>query len=284
MWNTKKNLYHILLAFFRSKTQIILITTVFGVVFAIISAGKTTHSQFKIPIDAIESNQCTMSKQTVKNIDKLLKDVMKNDKDFGGKVVVFCENFRHVLIVVPKVTIYQNIFASLVTSYLFPKMKKKYFIKEHESRNDPNFSEFLLRVEKGEEPSDTKGNIKILEDMIIKYDNEEKLILRLIRAIFPNLIRNADSIHYMTRRTILNAKNEHVDKLNNKLIFIFVETVDDMNNYHKDDDLNSLTSNGLHPHKLALRKKCRIILLMNLDQSNGLCNDTRMLCRTSWIV
>ncbi|KAI3451456.1 hypothetical protein Pfo_008121 [Paulownia fortunei] len=103
----------------------------------------------------------------IKNIDKLLKDVMKNNEDFGGKVVVFCEDFRQVLIVVPKVTIYQTIFASLVKSYLLHKMKRK-IIKEHESMNDPNFSEFLLRIGKSEKLNDTKGNIKILKNMIIE--------------------------------------------------------------------------------------------------------------------
>ncbi|KAI3443869.1 hypothetical protein Pfo_000534 [Paulownia fortunei] len=153
----KKN-YTTLLVHFRSKTQIILITTVSGVAFAIISRGKTTHFCFKITIDAIESNQCTMSKQSrvaqllhkpqlflldetpmtktiaIKNIDKLLKDVMENDEDFGGKMVVFCEDIRQVLTVVPKVTIYQTIFASLVKLYLLPKMKNKIILSRNMSR------------------------------------------------------------------------------------------------------------------------------------------------------
>ncbi|KAI3443860.1 hypothetical protein Pfo_000525 [Paulownia fortunei] len=149
-----------------SKTQIVHITAVSGVAFAIISRGKTTHFCFKIPIDAVAEllhkpqllllDETPMTKTIViKNIDKLLKDVMENDEDFGGKMVVFCEDFRQVLIVVLKITIYQTIFT----------------------------------IEKYEKPNNTKSNIKISKDMIIEYDNEKNSILQLIRAIFPNLIR-----------------------------------------------------------------------------------------------
>lgn len=43
--------------------------------------------------------------------------------------------------------------------------------------------------------------------------------------------------------------------------------------------LNSLTPNGLPPHKLVLKRNCLIILIRNLDPSNGLCNGTRMVCK-----
>ncbi|KAI3444006.1 hypothetical protein Pfo_000671 [Paulownia fortunei] len=198
-----------LLAHFIFKTQIVLITGVCGVAFAIMSKGKTIHSRLKISIDAIESNQCTISKQsrvvellrtndkmiTIKNVDKLLKYVMENDENFGGKMIVFCEDFRQVLTVVHKATIYQTIFTSLVKSYLLSKMKKKnYFIKEHESRNDPNFSEFLLRFEKCDESSDAKSNNKIPKDIIIE-------------AIFPTLNKNVHSTHYMTSQI---SKNKNI--------------------------------------------------------------------------
>ena len=43
--------------------------------------------------------------------------------------------------------------------------------------------------------------------------------------------------------------------------------------------LNSLTVSGLPPHYLRLKNGCPIILLRNIDPSNGLCNGTRLICR-----
>ena len=84
-------------------------------------------------------------------------------------------------------------------------------------------------------------------------------------------------------------KNEFVDDLNDKLILQFTwnkktynsfdETIDDTHNYYQEESLNSLTLKGLPPHKLILKKNCPIILLRNLNPSNGLCNGTRMVCK-----
>ncbi|KAI3473118.1 hypothetical protein Pfo_030410 [Paulownia fortunei] len=94
----------------------ILITAVSGVAFAIMSGGRTTHSRFKIPIDAFDYN-----------VDKLLKNVMKNDEDFGGKVVIFCEDFRQELTVVPRTIIYQTIFCKFGEIIFVAQNEKKIF-------------------------------------------------------------------------------------------------------------------------------------------------------------
>ncbi|KAI3453496.1 hypothetical protein Pfo_010159 [Paulownia fortunei] len=90
-------------------------------------------------------------------------------------------------------------------------------------------------------------------------------------------------------RTILVAKNEHVYKLNDKLIFMFLkevrtfnsydEIIDDTNNYYAEEFLNSLTQNGLSPHKMMLKRNCPIILSRYLDLSNELCN-----CKKSYTI
>ena len=59
----------------------------------------------------------------------------------------------------------------------------------------------------------------------------------------------------------------------------FDSTVDDTQNYYQEEFLNTLTPNGLPPHKLGLKKNCPIMLLRNLDPSNGLCNGTRMISK-----
>lgn len=122
--------------------------------------------------------------------------------------------------------------------------------------------------------------------MVIEYNNEENSIKRLIQAIFPKLETHRRSAGYMINRAILTPKNDHVDRLNNELISMFPGDAQVFNNFDEADDeananyvvdfLNSLTPNGLPPHKLVLKRNCLIILLRNLDPSNGLCNGTRM--------
>ena len=43
--------------------------------------------------------------------------------------------------------------------------------------------------------------------------------------------------------------------------------------------LNSITPNGMPPHRLFLKKYASIILLRNLEPTDGLCNGTRIIVR-----
>ncbi|KAM6582635.1 hypothetical protein CsatB_009637 [Cannabis sativa] len=46
-----------------------------------------------------------------------------------------------------------------------------------------------------------------------------------------------------------------------------------------EDFLNTLTPNGLPPHELQLKRNCPIMLLRNINPSDGLCNGTCLICR-----
>ena len=125
--------------------------------------------------------------------------------------------------------------------------------------------------------------------MTIRCTNRENSIRELIKAIFPSIQDNAYSSDYIISRAILSTKNESVDEINNQMIDIFQgeekiyynfdEAEDDHHNFYPIEFLNSLTVSGLPPHKLRLKIGCPIILLRNIDPSNGLCNGTRLICK-----
>ncbi|XP_020243523.1 uncharacterized protein LOC109821777 [Asparagus officinalis] len=225
----------------------------------------------------------------IETVDRTLRDVMGDKRFFGGKVVVFGGDFRQVLPVVPRGTRAETINASLMKSYLWEKMEKLSLTINMRVRTDQVFGEFLLRVGNGEEPTIDENLILLPHEMVVEYDNDENSEKNLIDAIFPSLQSNSSSAEYMTQRAILSTRNEYVDGLNEKLIalfpgeartfFSFDEAVDDTNNYYQEEFLNTLMPNGLPPHKLILKRNCSIMLLRNLDPSNGMCNDTRMICR-----
>ncbi|XP_042941237.1 uncharacterized protein LOC122275954 [Carya illinoinensis] len=58
----KTFLYRALLAEIRSKNMIVLATASFGVAASILPGGRTTHSRFKIPLNADKSSTCNVSK------------------------------------------------------------------------------------------------------------------------------------------------------------------------------------------------------------------------------
>lgn len=46
-----------------------------------------------------------------------------------------------------------------------------------------------------------------------------------------------------------------------------------------EDFMNTINPNGFPPHKLLLKPNCPIMLLRNLNPTEGLCNGTRLICR-----
>lgn len=148
----------------------------------------------------------------------------------------------------------------------------------------------MLRVGKGIEIIDDTENIEIPEKIIIKYrgvdiDSSKQ---KLIDSIFPDLAKNSLVPTYMTNRAILATKNAYLDKLIDKILPLFSgelrtflsfdEAIDDTQNFYPEEFLNSLAPTGL-PHCLSLKKNCPVMLLRNLDPSDGLCNGTRMVCK-----
>ncbi|GJY61457.1 ATP-dependent DNA helicase PIF1-like protein [Tanacetum coccineum] len=135
-------------------------------------------------------------------------------------------------------------------SPLWSVMKKVRLTLNMKARIDTWFSDFLLRVENGDEQAVDKNYICIPDDMTILYNDRARSKDELISAIFPSLHVNGNSSDYIISKAILSTKNEHVDELNEKLIDRFCvdekiyysldEALDDKNNFYPMEFLNSL--------------------------------------------
>ncbi|XP_015060268.1 ATP-dependent DNA helicase PIF1-like [Solanum pennellii] len=156
------------------------------------------------------------------------------------------------------------------------------------ARTDPTFSEFLLRVGNCDEPTIRENLVLLPEQLTIKHSQDGIQEESIIKEIFQNLQENAATTKSVTKRAILASRNDHVNKINDKLISQFpggskifnsFDSEEDDTNYYQEEYLNTLTTNGLPLHRLELKENVPIMLLRNLDPSSGLCNGTRMICR-----
>ncbi|XP_021722037.1 ATP-dependent DNA helicase PIF1-like [Chenopodium quinoa] len=83
--------------------------------------------------------------------------------------------------------------------------------------------------------------------------------------------------------------NDVVDSINNYLIDKFPgeaviyksfdSILDDNCAIYPIEFLNQLAPGGMTPHKLILKFNSLVILLRNVDLADGLCNDTRLICK-----
>lgn len=310
----KTFLYKALLAEVRSRGFIALATASSGAAANNMPGGRTAHSRFKIPINLENNSLCNIKKQSgaaellslakliiwdeasmakrqaVEAVDRTMQDITGVKLPFGGKIMVLGGDFRQVLPVVRRGSRAQIVDSSLRMSPLWAGIKKIQLSINMRALTDPWFSNFLLRVGDGVEETIDGSYIRIPDDMVIPYSDNGNSKEALINAIFPSLNMNANSSQYIISRAILSTKNENVDGINDMLIqrfcgdekfyYSFDTAEDDKNNFYPMEFLNSLNVSGLPPHCLRLKVGCPIILLRNLDPSNGLCNGTRLICRS----
>ena len=110
------------------------------------------------------------------------------------------------------------------------------------------------------------------------------------QEIYPNIMLWVPS--YFQDRAILAPTHDEVDKVNNHMMYMIdgeehvyysSDTVSDTDvDFNFDESLytteflNSIRMSGVPHHELVLKVGAPIMCLRNIDQRNGLCNDTRL--------
>src|SRR5436190_8580 len=235
-------------------------------------------------------------------LDQTFRDITRVDKPFRGKVFVFGGDFRQVLPVIPRASHAEVVSASLSHSSLWRHMKvMKLSINMRlfqtndiqENLRQRNFAEFLLNIGDGKYPviPDTENMIDLPSDMVITGGK----LSDLIDFVYPNLIENSSNMNYMVGRAILTPKNDDVENISFQIMNQFpgefhlypsadsVDLTDDSNTeqpqLYSPEFLRSLKIPGFPPGELKLKVGIPIMLLRNLNPSEGLCNGTRLICR-----
>src|SRR3954447_2686570 len=178
-------------------------------------------------------------------------------------------------------------------------MKLTINLRLHQSCNfqdnlkQKNFAKFLLKIGDGNYPinPNTENMITLPSNMVISKGK----LTDLINFVYPNLVENSGNANYMVGRAILTPKNTEVniisDIIMNKLpgrikIYPSADLADLTEGNHiqqpqiySPEFLRSLKIPDLPPGELKLKLGVPIILLRNLNPSEGFCNGTRLICR-----
>lgn len=317
----KTFLYNAILAKIRSEGKIALAVASSGIAAELLEGGRTAHSRFKIPIPILPTSTCNISRQSelaklltqtsiiiwdeapmlhrfvYECVHRTLCDLLKNDKHFGGKVVLLGGDFRQVLPVIRHASQAEIIESNLQRSFLWAHVKHVHLtinmrVKTSQNRESAEankaFERYLLSIGNGSEEIHSDigfAKIKLPQEICIQPD--DRGIDNLIDTVFPDL-NNAGFTEQMYMRAILTCRNENVDNINNKVmtrfnsgeskVYLSADAVGDPSqaNLYPTEFLNTLTPSGLPPHKLYLKYNAPIILLRNLNPREGLLNGTRL--------
>ncbi|KAL6580232.1 hypothetical protein OROMI_008256 [Orobanche minor] len=258
----KTFLYRALLAAVRSAHLIALAVASSGVAASLLPGGRTAHSRFKLPI-IVEYEACTISKQSVyarvirdakviiwdeasmahrKSIeafDSLLRDLMENDIPFGGKTIVFGGDYRQTVPIIIGGSRSDTIDACLINSHLWCSIRKIHLLQNMRAREDPDFTDFLLKVGDGSQPYVHTDNIRLPLKMCLPYRSYDQLLDELLSEIFPDFAAHASNPTSLIQRAILTPTNEFVHEINTALIDKFPGVAVD---YYSTD----LTSDPFH--------------------------------------
>lgn len=130
-----------------SKHDICLTVATSGITSLLLPEGRTAHSKFKIPVPTLENSTCKINynddvakllrqtkliiwdeapmahKHDFEALDRTLKDVMSTYNNannvFGGKVTVFCGDFRQFFPIVPRGSRYDIVHSAINASYIW---------------------------------------------------------------------------------------------------------------------------------------------------------------------
>ncbi|XP_024010587.1 uncharacterized protein LOC112086018 [Eutrema salsugineum] len=321
----KTYLWRLLGAALRSQGKTVLNVASSGIAALLLEGGRTAHSRFGIPIVVNEYTFCNvssgshqvelikaadliiwdeapmMSKHCFETLDRTMRDILKCDKVFGGKVVVLGGDFRQILPVIVGGNSSETIWATVNSSHIWSDCKVlqlKTNMRLLRGDNDFNnqeieeFAKWILDIGDGKlNIHDTiEDELEIPADLLISGEGDP--VKRIVSEIYGQSYTTTREPVFFQERAILSPRNQDVDVINEFMIselkgeeheYLSADSIDTSDTSKIDEVvytqeyLNSIKVSGLPNHSLKLKIGAPIMLLRNIDPKGGFCNGTRLL-------
>ncbi|XP_043473610.1 uncharacterized protein LOC122505828 [Leptopilina heterotoma] len=309
----KSYLHNTIITKVESEEMVVLSVAWTGIAANLLKGGRTSHSMFKFPIPINEDSTCNVSgmskhaellrsakiiiwdeitmapKYALQAMESMLRDITKCNKPFGGKVILLSGDFRQTLPIVPHGSRTHIVEVCVKNSKLWHHFETRCLhVNVRLDKTQVEFSNWLLNVGDGKPQSmfEKENNVLEIPQNLISSGN-------LIDEIYGSSISLNDETVYsscilsLTNAELLDLNERILLKLEGKEIVYYSndshiddEDPKDINNVIPIEFLNSLTPDGLPPHKLSLKIGCIIMLLRNMNLVQGLCNGTRLVVKS----
>ena len=297
-----------------------------GIAANLLLLGRTFHSRMKAPLTPTEDSmfnipgQSTLTKLLrqakillideatmlhrlqLEAMDRTLRDVLNDERPFGGKVLVLTGDFRQTLTVVPRASRAGVVDCCINRSHLWSmfKVMKLSINMRVKASGDPElqrFDDWVLSLGDGTAPTlkDT-DLVEIDDDLCHKIESntnndieaETRSMKRFTEMVFPKIKENMADHSWLEGRAILAPTNKKVDELNDlvtaslpgdPLLLSSSDFLDDQDDTfrYSTEYLNTLSPAGLPRHQICLKPGMPLMLMRNLCRQKGLCNGTRLI-------
>jgi hypothetical protein len=249
------------------------------------------------------------SKHVIECLNRSFQDICNNKNPFGGKVVCFGGDFRQCLPILPRGTTNQILNLCITNTSFWSSVKIFKLTKNmrlenenemieiiDETGNSQNISwnEFLLKIGEGKIHTSNNSYIQIPNALLMQNDYSMDDKNKIVKWLFPNLQNLKANQKEISQNIILTTKNEDVLEINKHILELFpgmesnyysIDTLEmetqSTNTMYPPEFIQKLTPNGMPPHELKLKNGIPLILLRNIDPSNGLANGTRFILKNS---
>jgi PIF1-like helicase/Helitron helicase-like domain at N-terminus len=268
-----------------------------GIAATLLQRGRTVHSTFRVPIPTENTSVSLLSvqhqaavkiksakliiwdeapmshKDVLDVVHRFLQDLHQNSLPFGGVVILLGGDFRQVLPVITKGSRATCVNASILKSPLWSHFRVlKLTQNMRAGPGEQEFAQWLLEVGNG----NTGPSLAVPQECLPTRE-----------SIIDNVFQNPEQL-MSGKRAILCPHNTSQHLLNDQVLGRLQGTAkiylssdkavvdNDELNMYPHELLHELTPGGMPPHKLTLKVGAIIMLLRNLNVSEGLCNGSRL--------